>query len=67
MRTIELTFSEWQSLSHLHGRTKADLPGAHRAKLLLLGVIAEKAGNLVVTFEGRLQLREHNSKTPSAK
>ena len=65
MRTIQLTTSEWQSLNHLQAKSEIVIPGAHRAKLLLLGVVAEKAGKLVVTFEGRLQLREYNGKTPS--
>ena len=65
MRYIELTTSEWQSLTHLQNKSENVVPGAHRAKLLLLGVVAEQAGKLVVTFEGRLQLREYNSRTSS--
>ncbi len=65
MRSIQLTTAEWQSLNGLQDKLEKAIPIAHRAKLLLLGVIAEKAGKLVVTFEGRLQLREYNGKTPS--
>ena len=64
MRSIELTAAEWQSLNGLQDKLEKAIPIAHRAKLLLLGVAAEKRGKLVVTFEGRLQLREHNGKTP---
>ena len=62
MRNIELTVTEWQSLSDLQQKIKQEVSCADRAKFLLLGLIAEKAGNLVVTFEGRLQLREHDGK-----
>lgn len=65
MRSIQLTAAEWQSLNGLQDKLEKAIPIAHRAKFLLLGVIAEKAGKLVVTFEGRLQLREHNFNTPS--
>lgn len=60
MRPIDLTVSEWQSLNHLPTPSDEAIPGAHRAKFMLLGIVAEKAGKLVLTFEGRLQLREHN-------
>lgn len=63
MRTINLTTPEWQSLSDFQEKIKNELSCTHRAKFLLMGLIAEKAGNLVLTFEGRLQLREYNSKT----
>ena len=64
MRSIQLTDAEWQSLNGLQDKLEKAIPIAHRAKLLLLGVAAQKGGKLVVTFEGRLQLREYNSKTP---
>ncbi len=60
MRSIELTAAEWQSLNELQDKLEKAIPAAHRARLLLLGVAAEKGVKLVVTFEGRLQLREHN-------
>jgi len=63
MRSIDLTVPEWQSLKELQEKIKKELSCAHRAKFLLLGLVAEKAGSLVITFEGRLQLREYNSKT----
>ena len=65
MRSIQLTTAEWKSLNGLQDKLEKAIPIAHRAKFLLLGVIAERAGKLVVTFEGRLQLREHNANMPS--
>ena len=65
MRNIVLTSTEWLSLSHLQKKSDEVIPNTHRAKFLLLGVAAEKAGKLVLTFEGRLQLREYVEKTPS--
>ena len=62
MRNVELTDSEWQSLNDLQGKINNEVSRSQRAKFLLLGLIAEKAGNLVLTFEGRLQLREYNEK-----
>ncbi len=63
MRTIELTDSEWQSLSDIHQKIKKNITSSHRAKFLLLGLASEQTGSLVITFEGRLQLREYQSKT----
>ena len=59
MRNVDLTSSEWFSLSQLQKKSDEVIPDSHRAKFLLLGVVAEKAGTLVLTFEGRLQLREN--------
>jgi hypothetical protein len=67
MRAIELTASEWQSLIQLRGNADNGIPISHRAKLLLLGVVANKGGKLVVTFERRLQLREHGCKASGKK
>ncbi len=64
MRSIQLTAGEWQSLNGLQDKLEKAIPIAHRAKLLLLGVAKENGGKLVVTFEGRLQLREYNGKKP---
>jgi len=66
MRPIDLTISEWKSLGHLQDNSGQAIPRSDRAKLLLLGIVAEKAGKLVLTFEGRLQLREYNNKMPSS-
>lgn len=60
VRTIDLTTAEWSSLRQLPADLEhGGVPAAHRTKLMRLGVAAEKAGNLVATFEGRLMLREH--------
>lgn len=64
MRSIQLTTSEWQSLQQIKISSENAIPGAHRAKFMLLGIAAEKAGKLVVTFEGRLQLREYDRIAP---
>lgn len=61
MRPIDLTDSEWQSLNRLYSRGETDIPSTHRVKLMHVGFAAQKAGRLVVTFEGRLQLREYNN------
>ncbi len=60
MRSIELSAREWQSLQQVKAGNETEIPIAHRAKFMLLGVVAEKVGKLVVTFEGRLQLREYD-------
>lgn len=68
-RPIDMTALEWQLLNDLWiSSGEDDIPNTHRVKFIRLGVAAEKAGKLKVTFEGRLQLREYNSnKALSAK
>jgi hypothetical protein len=61
MSAINLTAPEWQSLNRLFTKQENDIPSTYRSKLMRLGVVAEKAGRLVVTFEGRLQLRDYNN------
>jgi len=59
-KSLDLTAAEWRSLSQLTTDTRGEhIPSDHRSKLIRLGVAAEKAGRTVVTFAGRLMLREH--------
>ncbi len=58
-RSIDLSPSEWESLAQLSdGSADKIIPIEHKAKLIRLGVAAEKRGATVPTFEGRLALRE---------
>jgi hypothetical protein len=59
-KPLDLTAAEWRSLGQLMIDTRGEqIPSDHRSKLIRLGVAAEKAGRTVVTFAGRLVLRQH--------
>lgn len=58
-RIIDLTEAEWHSLALLPKILDDNsIPDQHKAKLIQVGLAAEKTGKLVATFEGRLRLRQ---------
>jgi hypothetical protein len=66
--SLDLTAAEWCSLAQLMIDTRGEqIPSDHRSKLIRLGVAAEKAGRTVVTFAGRLVLRERREESNSSR
>jgi hypothetical protein len=67
-KPLDLTAAEWRSLGQLMIDTRGEqIPSDHRSKLIRLGVAAEKAGRTVVTFAGRLVLRQHGQDSNAAR
>jgi hypothetical protein len=67
-KSLDLTAAEWRSLGQLMIDTRGEqIPSDHRSKLIRLGVAAEKAGRTVVTFAGRLVLRERREESNSSR